>query len=135
MIRVHSSHFCRFVDVFIVFVANMRARLLVFPIKGRNWCFLRSVDKTTILTTSSSPLTLKDLWKKIISSTGSLQNNAELVVDFVSDKVCWSVGRFLSAQFLSLIFYSNVFFIPLLLFLDEYGVGEFGEGASGHCEE
>ncbi|KMZ57609.1 hypothetical protein ZOSMA_84G00470 [Zostera marina] len=67
----------------------MRARLLVFPIKGRNWCFSRSVDKTTIPTTSSStaPLTLKDLWKKIISSTGSLQNNAEIVVDFASDKM------------------------------------------------
>ncbi|XP_059645364.1 uncharacterized protein C23H3.12c [Cornus florida] len=74
----------------------MRAKLVVFPIRGRNWCFSRSIDQSVSETASSqTPSTFKDLWKTISSSSSnakSLNSNAELVVDFFSDKMnrAWS---------------------------------------------
>ncbi|KAH9665495.1 K+-H+ exchange-like protein [Citrus sinensis] len=67
----------------------MRARLVVFPVKGRNWCFSRSIDPLSPETASScnTPTTLKQLWHKLTSSEQHNSNNVELVVDFVSHKM------------------------------------------------
>lgn len=68
----------------------MKARLVVFPIRGRNWCFSRSIEASqSEAQSSSAPSTLKDLWKRISSksSRDSPGANIEVVVDFASDKV------------------------------------------------
>ncbi|KAA0059352.1 hypothetical protein E5676_scaffold347G001710 [Cucumis melo var. makuwa] len=78
----------------------MRARLVVFPIRGRNWCFSRSIDPTVSDSASAqTPSTFKDLWTKISSSSSSsssksgalsianASNNAEIVTDFISFKM------------------------------------------------
>lgn len=67
----------------------MRARLVVFPIRGRNWCFSRSTDPSVSAsaTSSQTPSTLKDLWKNISMRDKPLNANAEILVDFVADKV------------------------------------------------
>ncbi|KAJ4717711.1 K+-H+ exchange-like protein [Melia azedarach] len=67
----------------------MRARLVVFPVKGRNWCFSRSVEPLVTGTASSShtPTTLKQLWHKFTSSNQHNSNNLELIVDFISHKM------------------------------------------------
>ncbi|CAH2036607.1 unnamed protein product [Thlaspi arvense] len=66
----------------------MRARLLVFPIKGKNWCFSRSVDPFAAQSPSGvTPTTVRGLWKKISSESKPINANAELLVDFISDKM------------------------------------------------
>ncbi|KAI3711933.1 hypothetical protein L1987_70482 [Smallanthus sonchifolius] len=67
----------------------MRARLLVFPIKGRNWCFIKSIDRSKSQSQSSqSPTTFKQLWQKISSSSQkSTAANVELCVDFAANKM------------------------------------------------
>ncbi|KAG2251462.1 uncharacterized protein C23H3.12c-like [Brassica napus] len=66
----------------------MRARLVVFPIKGRKWCFSRSVDPFASQTPSGvTPTTLRGLWKKLSSESKPINANAELLVDFISDKM------------------------------------------------
>ncbi|KAL6137333.1 hypothetical protein ACLB2K_062625 [Fragaria x ananassa] len=80
----------------------MRARLIVFPVKGRNWCFSRSIDPLVSDSGSgNTPSTLKDLWKRInfssnpnVNSTSNANANvnifaanAELLVDFTSNKM------------------------------------------------
>ncbi|ONK56413.1 uncharacterized protein A4U43_C10F8350 [Asparagus officinalis] len=65
----------------------MRARLVVFPIKGRNWCFAKSLDSVSSSQSSSSPPKLKDLWRKINADGVSTKQNMETVADFVADKM------------------------------------------------
>ncbi|KAK1308186.1 hypothetical protein QJS10_CPA09g00011 [Acorus calamus] len=69
----------------------MRARLVVFPIKGRNWCFTRSSYRAFSEPESSQSVnpTLKDLWRKIRSHDGksSGEGKVETVVDFTADKM------------------------------------------------
>ncbi|TQE08731.1 hypothetical protein C1H46_005715 [Malus baccata] len=75
----------------------MRARVIVFPVKGRNWCFSRSIEPlvsdSASASASETPSTLKDLWKKYKSNandkaiTNPLAANAELLIDFVSTKM------------------------------------------------
>ncbi|CAG7867845.1 hypothetical protein BRARA_F00096 [Brassica rapa] len=66
----------------------MRARLVVFPIKGRKWCFSRSVDPFAAQSPSGvTPTTVRGLWKKISSESKPINANAELLVDFISDKM------------------------------------------------
>ncbi|XP_022884993.1 uncharacterized protein LOC111401485 [Olea europaea var. sylvestris] len=71
----------------------MKARLVVFPIKGRNWCFSRSIDSATVASQSSNtPSTFKDLWKTIFSSpykrnNASEDSKVELLVDFSANKM------------------------------------------------
>lgn len=74
----------------------MKARVIVFPIRGRNWCFSRSVETASSAISSSThqqksyiPSTLKDLWKRIYSTPGKklTPSNAELVIDFASNKM------------------------------------------------
>ncbi|XP_038972261.1 uncharacterized protein LOC103701666 [Phoenix dactylifera] len=65
----------------------MRARLVVFPIRGRNWCFTRSLDSVSGPESSSPPPALKDLWRKISSHGRPVQEKAEIVVDFGADKM------------------------------------------------
>lgn len=73
----------------------MKARLVVFPIRGRNWCFSRSIESSqSEAQSSNTPSTLKDLWKKISSKStqNSFNSNLEVVVDFASNKMnrAWS---------------------------------------------
>ncbi|XP_031104401.1 uncharacterized protein LOC116007871 [Ipomoea triloba] len=73
----------------------VRARLIVFPIRGRNWCFSRSVDPSACDAQSgNTPSTLNELWTRISSPakdkpTGS---NIELAIDFATTKMSnqWS---------------------------------------------
>ncbi|MFQ6643773.1 hypothetical protein Gotur_017990 [Gossypium turneri] len=66
----------------------MRARLVVFPIKGKNWCFSRSIDlSTSESSAASTPSTVKELCKKISSNSKPLSATAELLVDFISNKM------------------------------------------------
>ncbi|CAL9110979.1 unnamed protein product [Musa textilis] len=66
----------------------MRARLVVFPIKGRSWCFSRSAESVSGADSSSTPPPrLGDLWRRISSHGRSAQESAEIVVDFISDKM------------------------------------------------
>lgn len=66
----------------------MKARIVAFPIKGRNWCFSRSADRTLPKSDSEikSP-SFKDLWKKISSGNRSFPENAEITVAFAADKM------------------------------------------------
>ncbi|XP_011072709.1 uncharacterized protein LOC105157891 [Sesamum indicum] len=76
----------------------MSAKVVVFPIRGRNWCFSRSIDPSVLAPQSSNtPSTLKDLCSKIFSSsqhskTSSEDSKVELAVDFVANKMngAWS---------------------------------------------
>lgn len=66
----------------------MKAKLVVFPIRGRSWCFSRSIDQATSQSASVNvPSTVTDLWKKISSDSKPINANAELLVDFISNKV------------------------------------------------
>ncbi|CAI0473070.1 unnamed protein product [Linum tenue] len=67
----------------------MRARLVVFPLRGRNWCFSRSLDPSLNhhSSSSASPSTIRDLWRSITSSGSSAPHNAQLVVDFIANKM------------------------------------------------
>ncbi|MBA0636634.1 hypothetical protein Godav_025088, partial [Gossypium davidsonii] len=64
------------------------ARLVVFPIKGKIWCFSRSIDQSaSAFNSANTPSTVKELWKKISSNSKPLNANAELLVDFISNKM------------------------------------------------
>ncbi|KAL8098774.1 uncharacterized protein LOC141682614 [Apium graveolens] len=75
----------------------MKARVIVFPIRGRNWCFSRSGEpaSSTISSTTQQqhkyhiPSSLKDLWTRIYATPGKkfTPSNAELVIDFASNKM------------------------------------------------
>ncbi|XP_040952192.1 uncharacterized protein C23H3.12c isoform X2 [Gossypium hirsutum] len=66
----------------------MKARLVVFPIKGKIWCFSRSIDQSaSAFNSANTPSTVKELWKKISSNSKPLNANAELLVDFISNKL------------------------------------------------
>ncbi|KAJ6823355.1 uncharacterized protein M6B38_384185 [Iris pallida] len=102
-----------------------RARIVVFPIKGRNWCFVRSFDSASAHRSSSSPPPqLKDLWTTITSDGRSVKDNAETVSDFVAEKMsrAWSglekapegsfkskLHRFLGVRLLSRVKPSEIF--------------------------
>ncbi|KAF8011253.1 hypothetical protein BT93_J1761 [Corymbia citriodora subsp. variegata] len=64
----------------------MRARLVVFPVKGRNWCFGRSLDGSAFdPALSRTPSTLRELYSKM-SANGNA-SKLELCIDYVSDKM------------------------------------------------
>ncbi|KAA3478469.1 K+-H+ exchange-like protein [Gossypium australe] len=66
----------------------MKARLVVFPIKGKIWCFGRSIDQSaSAFNSANTPSTVKELWKKISTNSKPLNANAELLVDFISNKM------------------------------------------------
>ncbi|TKY64186.1 hypothetical protein E2542_SST14078 [Spatholobus suberectus] len=67
----------------------MRAKLVVFPIRGRNWCFSRSIDHSLSSSpaSSQSPSTLKDLWTNINVGDKPLNAKAELFVDYIAFKM------------------------------------------------
>lgn len=65
----------------------MRAKLVVFPVKGRNWCFARCLEPISSSQASSSPTRYRDLWRKI-SNTGIMKKeNVETVADFFANKM------------------------------------------------
>ncbi|XP_020083062.1 uncharacterized protein LOC109706556 [Ananas comosus] len=80
----------------------MRARVVVFPIRGRAWVFSRSLElpAAAAITSASAaesaapppPPTLKVLWEKVSARGRKPQERAEAVVDFVADKMngAWS---------------------------------------------
>lgn len=66
---------------------------MVFPIRGRNWCFSRSIDPSAPTAQSSTaPSTVKEFWNKISSKSSSEDSKVELAVDFVANKMngAWS---------------------------------------------
>lgn len=68
----------------------MRARLVVFPIRGRNWCFAKSLQPSLSDTSTAqhTPSTFKQLWTTILSSQPkSSTSKPELLVDFAANKV------------------------------------------------
>ena len=67
----------------------MRAKLVVFPIRGRNWCFSRSIDHSVkdSATSSHSPSTFRELWKNINVGGKPLNAKAELCADYFANKV------------------------------------------------
>ncbi|KAJ7963372.1 K+-H+ exchange-like protein [Quillaja saponaria] len=67
----------------------MKARLVVFPVKGRNWCFSRSIDHSVSSSSTSiqSPTTLKELWNRISFNAKPFHANVEVCVDFVANKM------------------------------------------------
>ncbi|KAK4268995.1 hypothetical protein QN277_022209 [Acacia crassicarpa] len=66
----------------------MRARLVVFPIRGRIWCFSRSAGPSVSASEAlSQPNTFKELRENISFSGKSFNANAELLVDFVANKM------------------------------------------------
>ncbi|KAM6601800.1 hypothetical protein CsatA_021409 [Cannabis sativa] len=75
----------------------MRTRVVVFPVRGKNWCFATSIQplaSESESATTLTPSTIKDLFKKLSFSTPKpLASNAELLVDFVANKMnkAWMV--------------------------------------------
>ncbi|KAI4355347.1 hypothetical protein L6164_004128 [Bauhinia variegata] len=72
----------------------MRARLVVFPIRGKNWCFSRSIVPTVSdsETSSQSPSTFREFWKNISVTEKPITTNAELFMDYIANKMnkAWS---------------------------------------------
>ncbi|CAH9118626.1 unnamed protein product [Cuscuta europaea] len=72
----------------------VRARLLVFPIRGRNWCFSRSVDPSACKAqAANTPSTLNELWNRISKPTDKpYGSKLELLIDFATNKMSnqWS---------------------------------------------
>ncbi|XP_016182668.1 uncharacterized protein LOC107624741 isoform X2 [Arachis ipaensis] len=69
---------------------NMRAKLVVFPIRGRNWCFSRAIDhslKNSATSSSHSPPTFKELWKGINVADKPFNAKAELLADYCGNKM------------------------------------------------
>ncbi|PON78267.1 26S proteasome subunit P [Trema orientale] len=69
----------------------MRTRVVVFPVRGKNWCFSTSIHplaSESESATTLAPSTIKDLFAKIsFSSPKPFSSNAELLVDFVANKM------------------------------------------------
>ncbi|KAK7275482.1 hypothetical protein RIF29_16601 [Crotalaria pallida] len=68
----------------------MRAKLVVFPIRGRNWCFTRSIyPKIPPSETphSHSPSSFKDLCSKLNVPDKPINAKAELFADYVANKM------------------------------------------------
>ncbi|PON57708.1 26S proteasome subunit P [Parasponia andersonii] len=69
----------------------MRTRVVVFPVRGKNWCFSTSIHplaSESESATTLAPSTIKDLFDKIsFSSPKPFSSNAELLVDFVANKM------------------------------------------------
>ncbi|XP_047960506.1 uncharacterized protein C23H3.12c-like isoform X1 [Salvia hispanica] len=66
----------------------MRAKVVVFPIRGRNWCFSRSIDPSAAAAQpSTAPSTVKELWSKLSSDKPSEDSKVELAVDFFANKM------------------------------------------------
>lgn len=101
----------------------MRAKLVVFPIRGRNWCFTRTIDHSPSDShaSSHSPSTLKHLWIQINAPSKPLNAKAELFADYIADKVHFP--SFIEALF----FWVSHFFSCLLWVADEQGLGWRGK--------
>lgn len=123
----------------------MQARVVVFPIKGRAWCFLRPRASAAAAASAGGDgalpprPTLKDLWRGIASGERTTPEKAEAVVDFVADKVIDSSRalRTLAAAVFpfTCIWISRVFLMGGLCGADEPGVDWIRERAGGVDEE
>lgn len=65
----------------------MRGRVVIFPIRGRDWCFSHTIDRAAAQEASSAPHRLRDLFSTIASRRRSVPENTEIVVEFVSEKM------------------------------------------------
>ncbi|KAF0935655.1 hypothetical protein E2562_035105 [Oryza meyeriana var. granulata] len=71
----------------------MQARVVVFLVKGRTWCFARPRAIAAARGGGDGALpppptpTVKDLWRGITGGGRTASENAEAVVDFVADKM------------------------------------------------
>lgn len=70
----------------------MQARVVVFPVKGRAWCFARPRASAPASAGDGAlppppPPTLRELWRGIASGGRTAPEKAEAVVDFVADKM------------------------------------------------
>ncbi|KAJ1277928.1 hypothetical protein BS78_04G040300 [Paspalum vaginatum] len=70
----------------------MQARVVVFPVKGRAWCFAlprasAAASAADGATPPPPPPTLRELWRGIASGGRTAPEKAEAVVDFVADKM------------------------------------------------
>nr|CAB3448886.1 unnamed protein product [Digitaria exilis] len=69
----------------------MQARVVVFPVKGRAWCFARPLAPAApaagVGGGALPPPTLRDLWRGITSAERTAPEKAESVVDFVAGKM------------------------------------------------
>ncbi|XP_006646895.3 uncharacterized protein LOC102714343 [Oryza brachyantha] len=69
----------------------MQARVVVFPVKGRAWCFACPRAAAPAAASDGAlpppPPTVKDLWRGIAGGGRTASENAEAVVDFVADKM------------------------------------------------
>ncbi|KAG8058131.1 hypothetical protein GUJ93_ZPchr0002g24940 [Zizania palustris] len=73
--------------------AAMQGRVVVFPVKGRSWCFAFPRGAAAPGTRGGvdgalpPPPTVKDLWRGIAGGGRAASENAEAVVDFVAEKM------------------------------------------------
>ncbi|CAN6230338.1 unnamed protein product [Urochloa humidicola] len=71
----------------------MQARVVVFPVKGRVWCFASPRASAAAASGAGAgggalpPPTLRDLWRGITSGGRTAPEKVESVVDFVADKM------------------------------------------------
>lgn len=126
----------------------MQARVVVFPVKGRAWCFASPRATAPAAACGGGdggallpppPPTVKDLWRGIAGGGRTASENAEAVVDFVADKVLDSTGSAFSS--LALTAFSHAARIwgvsdgGVLAAADEPGVDRVRERAGGVDEE
>ncbi|OEL20753.1 hypothetical protein BAE44_0018228 [Dichanthelium oligosanthes] len=68
----------------------MQARVVIFPVKGRAWCFARQLGPAAAVGAGDGalpPPTLRDLWRGVTSGRRTVPEKAESVIDFVADKM------------------------------------------------
>jgi hypothetical protein len=122
----------------------MQARVVVFPVKGRAWCFARPAQAAAVAAGGGGgdgggalpPPTLRDLWRGITTKGRTAPEKAESVVDFVADKVlARTPTRAGSAPVVACIWALAGFSDGLLRCADEPGVDRVWERAGGVDEE
>uniref|UniRef100_A0A0E0CFR9 Uncharacterized protein n=1 Tax=Oryza meridionalis TaxID=40149 RepID=A0A0E0CFR9_9ORYZ len=132
----------------------MQARVVVFPVKGRAWCFASPRATAPAAARGGGdggaalpppPPTVKDLWRGIAGGGRTASENAEAVVDFVADKVLdatGSAGRILDSLTFTAFSHAARFWAfwgvsdgGILAAADEPGVDRVRERAGGVDEE
>ena len=129
----------------------MQARVVVFPVKGRAWCFASPRATAPAAARGGGdggallpppPPTVKDLWRGIAGGGRTASENAEAGVDFVADKVLDANGERLLVSRLHCILacrpHLGIWGVSdggVLAAADEPGVDRVRERAGGVDEE
>ena len=105
----------------------MRAKVVVFPVRGRNWCFSTSVQPSASDSASSlTPSTFKDLFSKIsFSKPKPFASNAELLVDFVANKVTCLFTTLCSLPFYWYLYVCVCIFVCMVAYINVFHLGLF----------